>query len=66
MGRLRPGVGPAYSNEETGNDGGGKGPERKHAESEGGNYAWTKVRLRRTSRQVGEQFSSEIEARPLG
>ena len=52
------GIGPAHSSEEAGNDRGAKGPERKHAESKGGNSAWTKVPLRRTSRKVGEQFSS--------
>src|ERR1035438_6286756 len=44
--------------EEAGNDRGAKGPGRKHAESEGGNSAWTKVLLRKTSRKVGRQFSS--------
>jgi hypothetical protein len=34
--------------------------------SQGGNSAWTQVPLRRTSRKVGEQFSSEIEAWPPG
>ena len=58
LGAASPGVGPAHSSGEAGNDRGAKGPERKHAESEGGNSAWTRVPLRRTSRKVGEQFSS--------
>ena len=58
LGRLRWGVGPAHSSREAGNDRGAKGPERKHAESEGGNSAWTRVPLRRTNRKVGEPFSS--------
>jgi hypothetical protein len=51
LGRHRLGVGPAHSSGEAGNDRGAKGPERKHAESEGGNSAWTKVRLRKNRPQ---------------
>ena len=50
---------------EAGNDRGAKGPERKHAESEDGNSAWTEVPLRSPRRKAGEKLSSEIEAGPL-
>jgi hypothetical protein len=43
-----------------------RGPESKHAESEGGNSAWTQIPLRRTGRNVGEQFSSRKAGSRLG
>ena len=58
LGRLCLGVGPAHSSGEAGNYRGAKGPERKHAESEGGNSAWTKVPLRNPGRKAGGMFPS--------